>query len=150
GCDQDREGRDELTLRVPFRNSVAALRASSSDLTCHDSERLAHLDASSSPLRNPRSARLPGSSPVAGTGAANPRARRFVMRRFGILGLLIGVVIAATAFAGVRAHAEGSSYFTPGNLLVSRSVYDDNPNNVQVGMTLPPGCTNGCGAAIAD
>jgi hypothetical protein len=30
--------------------------------------------------------------------------------------------------------------FTPGNLLVSRSVYDNNPNNVQVGASLPPNC----------
>ena len=30
--------------------------------------------------------------------------------------------------------------FTPGNLLVSRSVYDNNPNNIQVGASLPPNC----------
>src|SRR5262245_48333207 len=84
---------------------------------------LAHLDASSSPPRNQQSTRLLRSSPVAGTGEQRiRRARRFVIRRFGMLALPIGAVIAATAFAGVRADAEGSSYFTPGNLLVSRSV----------------------------
>src|SRR5580700_10415768 len=31
-------------------------------------------------------------------------------------------------------------FFLPGNLVVSRSVYDNNPNNVQVGETLPPNC----------
>lgn len=34
----------------------------------------------------------------------------------------------------------GSAYFQPGNLVVSRSVYDNNPNNVQVGELLPPNC----------
>jgi hypothetical protein len=34
--------------------------------------------------------------------------------------------------------------------VVSRSVYDNNPNNVQVGQILPPNCaatTGGCGAS---
>jgi hypothetical protein len=30
--------------------------------------------------------------------------------------------------------------FSPGNLLVSRVVYDNNPKNIQVGTSLPPGC----------
>lgn len=41
-------------------------------------------------------------------------------------------------------------FFWPGNLVVSRSVYDSNPNNVQVGQILPPNCTattGGCSAA---
>ncbi|HXQ28677.1 MAG TPA: hypothetical protein VN848_05360 [Gemmatimonadales bacterium] len=40
--------------------------------------------------------------------------------------------------------------FRPGNLIVSRSVYDNLAGTVQVGMILPPGCattTGGCGAA---
>ena len=43
-----------------------------------------------------------------------------------------------------------SFFFWPGNLVVSRSVYDNNPNNVQVGQILPPNCaatTGGCSAA---
>jgi len=31
-------------------------------------------------------------------------------------------------------------FFWPGNIVVSRSVYDNNPNNVQVGEILPPNC----------
>jgi hypothetical protein len=31
-------------------------------------------------------------------------------------------------------------FFFPGNLVVSRSVYDNNPQNVQVGEILPPNC----------
>jgi hypothetical protein len=43
--------------------------------------------------------------------------------------------------AAVAASAQGgSAYFQPGNLVVSRSVYDNNPNNVQVGQLLPPNC----------
>jgi hypothetical protein len=41
-------------------------------------------------------------------------------------------------------------FFWPGNLVVSRSVYDNNPNNVQVGQVLPPNCastTGGCAAS---
>ncbi len=41
-------------------------------------------------------------------------------------------------------------FFIPNNLVVSRSVYDNNPNNVQVNETLPPDCTSGCANAIAD
>jgi hypothetical protein len=41
-------------------------------------------------------------------------------------------------------------HFVPGNLVVSRSVYDNNANNVTKGMTLPPGCTSGCVMAISD
>src|SRR5580698_4198812 len=40
-------------------------------------------------------------------------------------------------------------FFFPGNLVVSRSVYDNNPNNVTVGEILPPNCAatqGGCGA----
>ena len=36
-------------------------------------------------------------------------------------------------------------YFYPGNLVVSRSVYDNNPNNVKVGALLPPNCENTVG-----
>lgn len=38
----------------------------------------------------------------------------------------------------------------PGNLVISRSVYDNNPNNVKVGTVLPPNCaktTGGCSAS---
>jgi hypothetical protein len=46
--------------------------------------------------------------------------------------------------------ADASKYFLSGNLVVSRSVYDNNPNNVIVGEVLPPNCTTVCGAAIND
>jgi hypothetical protein len=41
------------------------------------------------------------------------------------------------------------SYFRPGNLLVSGSVYE--PADIEAGVTvLPPGCTSGCGVANSD
>lgn len=45
---------------------------------------------------------------------------------------------------------DGHRYFHPGNLVVSRSVYDNKASNVQVGMTLPPNCTNACVQAVVD
>jgi hypothetical protein len=53
-----------------------------------------------------------------------------------VLLLLTGVLASGSvAYAG-----PGSDYFLPGNLVVTRSVYDNNANNVQVGQTLPPTC----------
>jgi hypothetical protein len=49
------------------------------------------------------------------------------------------LLIAATVPAGAVA-ASAQTYFSPGNLVVSRSVYDNNPNNVKVGEILPPNC----------
>jgi hypothetical protein len=46
---------------------------------------------------------------------------------------------------------DGDGGFQPGNLLVSRVVYDNNRNNVAVGDQLPPNCTAGnCVTAVAD
>ena len=45
---------------------------------------------------------------------------------------------------------QDAPHFWPGNLVVSRSVYDNNPANVKVGTILPPNCastTGGCGAS---
>jgi hypothetical protein len=72
------------------------------------------------------------------------------MQRTLIVVVLAGAVLGAAAFVGANANANGPDFFTAGNLLVSRSVYDDNPSNVTVGETLPPGCTSGCASAVAD
>jgi hypothetical protein len=56
---------------------------------------------------------------------------------------------AASAGAQQRQDQDKDGFrFWPGNLVVSRSVYDNNPNNVKVGEILPPNCaatTGGCG-----
>jgi hypothetical protein len=38
--------------------------------------------------------------------------------------------------------------FTPGNLVVSRSVYSNNKNNVTIGQTLPPNCVVSTGSCV--
>jgi hypothetical protein len=58
----------------------------------------------------------------------------------------LGMAIALVA--GFASYAQGgSAYFYPNNLVVSRSVYDNNPNNVVVGVTvLPPSCSADSGS----
>jgi hypothetical protein len=63
---------------------------------------------------------------------------------------VLGVALATLA-AGAQQHGdhEDAAHFWPGNLVVSRSVYDNNPANVTVGAILPPNCATtqgGCGA----
>jgi hypothetical protein len=58
-------------------------------------------------------------------------------------------VIGLSAVSAASATAGGQPLM-PGNLLVSRTVYDGNAANVGVGMTLPPGCTTGCTTAVSD
>ena len=53
--------------------------------------------------------------------------------------LILTCVLLASAAIGAFAQA-GSNFFAPGNLVISRSVYDNNPSNVQVGQLLPPNC----------
>jgi hypothetical protein len=61
----------------------------------------------------------------------------------------LGAVSFLIAMCVSTAEAQhGSAYFLPGNLVVSRSEYDNNPNNVQVGMTLPPNCVVSTGMCV--
>jgi hypothetical protein len=67
-------------------------------------------------------------------------------------------LLATTALGGTVAYAEEITFFLPGNLLLSRSVYNSPASILAVGTTLPPGCTPAtaaasgtpCVAAIAD
>jgi hypothetical protein len=72
---------------------------------------------------------------------------RFLAKNLVLLGALV---------TGISAHAEdfrfdsSNTQFSPGNLVVSRSVYDNKSTNVKVGTILPPNCsstTGGCSAA---
>ncbi len=61
--------------------------------------------------------------------------------------LTLSLFTAAVAGGFATSAQSDSSYFTPGNLVVSRSVYDNNPDTLVVGVTtLPP---NGCVATLA-
>ena len=69
----------------------------------------------------------------------------------------VAILSLAALASSIPASAQGfgfspdwDAHFFPGNLVVSRSVYDNNPNNVKVGTVLPPACaatTGGCSAA---
>src|SRR5215469_2701042 len=70
--------------------------------------------------------------------------------RMAMRATLISLVVAPLICVPTAGAQNGSAFFHPGNLVVSRSVYDNNPNNIQVGMTLPPNCTNSCVQAVVD
>jgi hypothetical protein len=72
--------------------------------------------------------------------SGTPNRLRTVARR---LALVLATVVIGTTV--VWAQHDDHPFFVPGNLVVSRAVYDNNPNNVQVGETLPPGCENTLG-----
>jgi hypothetical protein len=62
-------------------------------------------------------------------------------------------LVTAIVLSGGAYGQNGSAFFAPGNIVISRSVYDNNPANVQVGQPLPPSCstsTGGCGNAVND
>ena len=77
-------------------------------------------------------------------------ARR--VRRMTIAGGIVALGLSAVVNPSPAAAQNNQSFnrFWPGNLVVSRSVYDNNPANVTVGEILPPGCgstTAGCAPA---
>ena len=94
-----------------------------------------------------------------GSDKNNPNATSFVRRSTA----LAVAACTTTLLAGLNAHAEDSGreadkddggrqlhFLLPGNLVVSRSVYDNKASNVKVGTVLPPNCaatTGGCSAA---
>jgi hypothetical protein len=54
--------------------------------------------------------------------------------RAGFFGIALALLVPVGTFG------QGKPAFNPGNLVVSRSVYDNLPGNVTVGQTLPPNC----------
>jgi hypothetical protein len=69
----------------------------------------------------------------------------------GWVNLSLGV-LAATINVSVIAQEpdlQAGMYFYPGNLVVSRSVYDNNAHNVKVGALLPTNCANTVGPCVA-
>jgi hypothetical protein len=81
--------------------------------------------------------------------------RSLPVRRRALLPLTLAVTGTALLAGPASASAAQRHHFgpapLPGNLLVSRSVYADNPGAIVPGSTvLPPGCTSGCVTATAD
>ncbi len=76
----------------------------------------------------------------------SPRGRSLSNTRFAV------ALLATTALGGTLAYAEEITFFAPGHLLVSRSVYDSPANIITPGVTqLPPGCVApNCVTATAD
>ena len=74
------------------------------------------------------------------------RGRSLFNTRFAV------AMLATTTLGGTLAYADEITFFLPGTLLLSRSVYDSPANIITPGVTqLPPGCTPGnCVTAIAD
>jgi hypothetical protein len=71
--------------------------------------------------------------------------------RVRVFALSLGAILFAVVICVFTAAAEDDgAYFHPGNLVLSRSVYDNAPNNIKVGTTLPPNCVSGCSAAVVD
>jgi len=63
--------------------------------------------------------------------------------------MFLSLLLTIPAFAQ-KGPKKQKQFFWPGNLVVSRSVYDNNSNNVTVGEILPPNCAatqGGCGAS---
>ena len=66
---------------------------------------------------------------------------------------LVAAAVCAAVVVSVAALAQSPTFsgFTPGNLVVSRSVYTGDASTVKVGQALPPNCpvTASCGSATA-
>jgi hypothetical protein len=74
-----------------------------------------------------------------------------VLRTLALRLTLITSVAALTAALAAPAEAFAANYFFPGNLLVSRSVFENDPNLVKGETLLAPGCTPpSCGIADAN
>jgi hypothetical protein len=65
------------------------------------------------------------------------------------LAILSAAALATSIPALAEDHDNDHIHFFSGNLVVSRSVYDNNANNVKVGALLPPNCANTVGPCAA-
>jgi hypothetical protein len=67
----------------------------------------------------------------------------------GLVTLSLGALAISAPAIAQEPDLNAGMYFYPGNLVVSRSVYDNNAKNVKVGALLPPNCTNTVGPCVA-
>jgi hypothetical protein len=63
----------------------------------------------------------------------------------GLATLSLSALAVSLPAAAQEPELEAGIHFLPGNLVISRSVYDNNANNVKVGALLPPNCANTVG-----
>src|SRR5271170_8440264 len=74
-------------------------------------------------------------------------SQHLFLKVFGTISL--GALVASIPAAAQEPEYKAGIHFFPGNLVVSRSVYDDNAYNVKVGALLPPNCANTVGPCVA-
>lgn len=85
------------------------------------------------------------------TGVSAPRISVQVLALAVAAGFSVPSSLSAQGFGRGHGDDHRPFQFEPGNLVVSRTVYDNLPGNVTVGEQLPPGCTSGnCVSAVAD
>jgi hypothetical protein len=76
------------------------------------------------------------------------RRSRWRLTTVGALTVLTTGSLIAAAGPSAAAGGHGRPFFSPGNLLVSGSMYVKRPGTIVPGVTvLPPGCTSGCATA---
>jgi hypothetical protein len=79
------------------------------------------------------------------------RRSRWRARMMLVLAVVTGGALMTATSASAAGHDRPGARFLPGNLLVSRTVYDNSPGAIVPGVTvLPPGCTTGCALATND
>jgi hypothetical protein len=67
----------------------------------------------------------------------------------GLVTLSLGALAVSVSALAQEPGLNAGMYFYPGNLVVSRSVYDNDAKNVKVGALLPPNCANTVGPCVA-
>ena len=71
------------------------------------------------------------------------------LRVFGQRITVISVIALTTGYVAMADDNEDKSvHFSPENLVISRSVYDNKASNVTVGATLPPSCVESTGSCV--
>jgi hypothetical protein len=84
--------------------------------------------------------------PTRGRTAAelNPTLWRTIVRytRIRRLGIPLVAAVCVAVAGNMLALSADDDLLSPGNLLLSRSVYNSNPANIVVGTSLPPGCAD--------
>jgi hypothetical protein len=82
--------------------------------------------------------------------ASRPASRSLLSRATSRPLLALSLIAASTSVFAQQFGSDGNGHFSPGLLVVSRSVYDNLSSNVQPGTILPPNCpaaSGSCGAS---
>ncbi|WP_158945406.1 hypothetical protein [Granulicella sp. S190] len=67
----------------------------------------------------------------------------------GVVALSLGALAVSLPAVAQEPELEAGIHFYPDNLVVSRSLYNNNVNNVKIGALLPPNCANTVGPCVA-